>query len=137
MIRISSSQLACIVCIVLSVCVVPAWARIDTVKKDNGVAAAPTQLRDGWEESVILSVGQPCRLKKILVYYASGTGLDQIKVTGDASEGTIPPSQYCFTYNTLAEEEVTISAKGWVERSSWRDCHLQNFLDLLLLTGKL
>lgn len=115
MIRISSSQLACIVCIVLSVCVVPAWARIDTVKKDNGVAAAPTQLREGWEESVILSVGQPCRLKKILVYYASGTGLDQIKVTGDASEGTIPPSQYCFTYNTLAEEEVTISAKGWVE----------------------
>ncbi|MFM8771358.1 MAG: FG-GAP-like repeat-containing protein [Candidatus Kapaibacterium sp.] len=93
----------------------PSSARVDTVKKDNGVATTSSPLKEGWEESVILTVGQPCRLKKVQIYYASGTGTDQVKVTGDASEGTIPPSQYCFSYNTLAEATATVSGKGWVE----------------------
>lgn len=100
---------------IASVWALPAHGRIDTIRKDNGVATTSSPLKDGWEESVILSVGQPCRLKKIQIYYASGTGTDQVKVTGDASEGTIPPSQYCFSYNTLAEATVTVSGKGWVE----------------------
>lgn len=90
-------------------------ARTDTVRKDNGTATTSAALKDGWEESVILTVGQPCKVRKILIYYVSGTGTDEIRLTGDASEGTIPPSQYCFSYNTLAEATVSVQGKGWVE----------------------
>lgn len=92
-----------------------AQARLDTVRRDNGVAAITPSLKDGWEESIIISVNEPCTLKKVLIYYVAGTGPDLVRVTGDASEGTIPPTQYCFPYNTLAEQSVTVTGKGWVE----------------------
>ncbi|MCX6140116.1 MAG: FG-GAP-like repeat-containing protein [Candidatus Kapabacteria bacterium] len=92
-----------------------AVARIDTVGRDNGLPGSTNTSRDQWEESVILGPGRPCILKKILVYYGSGKGADEIRITGDASEGTIPPTQYCFPYNTLAAVTVNVVAAGWLE----------------------
>ncbi len=92
-----------------------ASARIDTVRRDNGIAGPTNTVRAQWEESVILSPGRPCIVKKVLVYYGAGTGTDEIRITGDASEGTIPPSQYCFSYNTLVAQTVNVSSSGWIE----------------------
>ncbi|MEY3385246.1 MAG: hypothetical protein RIR53_57 [Bacteroidota bacterium] len=100
----------------LLLCALPAVAaRIDTLKKDNGTLLSTPALADGWEESVIIPLSEPCIVRKVLIYYASGSGTDLVHITGDASEGTIPPSQYCLPYNTLAEAEVKINGKGWVE----------------------
>jgi len=93
-----------------------ATAAIDTVMRDNGVpSGAVNSARPQWEESVILSPGRSCRVVKILVYYGSGTGQDEVRLTGDASEGTIPPTQFCFSYNTLAAQRITVTKPGWVE----------------------
>ncbi len=83
--------------------------------RDNGSPGPTNPIRNQWEESVILSPGRPCILKKILVYYGAGTGTDEIRITGDASEGTIPPSQFCFSYNTLAVLPVSVVGTGWME----------------------
>ncbi|MBU3699961.1 MAG: CRTAC1 family protein [Candidatus Kapabacteria bacterium] len=88
---------------------------IDTLKKDSGTPTSTPAIADGWEESVIIPLSEPCIVRKVLIYYASGTGTDVVHITGDASEGTIPPSQYCLPYNTLAEADVKVSGKGWVE----------------------
>jgi len=101
----------CLVCLWLT----PAHASTDTLRKDNGTAAATPALNDGWEESVILPLTEPCIVRKVLIYYTSGTGTDVVRITGDASEGTIPPTQHCFSYNTLAEADVKVTGRGWVE----------------------
>ncbi len=87
----------------------------DTIFIDNGTASSGNQARAQWEESVILSPNAPCTLKKVLIYYTGGTGADTVRITGDASEGTIPPTQYCFSYNTLAKVEVNVTGPGWME----------------------
>lgn len=87
----------------------------DTIYVDNGTASSGNQARAQWEESVILSPRAPCTLKKVLIYYSGGTGADTVRITGDASEGTIPPTQYCFSYNTLAKVQVNVTGPGWME----------------------
>ena len=87
---------------------------VDTIFVDNGTPAGSNTIRVAWEESVILDPGRPCTLLRARIYYASA-GSDTVRITGDAAEGTIPPTQYCFSYNTLARIVVNISAPGWHE----------------------
>ncbi|MBK6760172.1 MAG: CRTAC1 family protein [Ignavibacteria bacterium] len=109
------SPLSTAIAFLIAVLAVDASARLDTVRLDNGTAGSANSVRAQWEESVILSPERPCHVKKILVYYGAGTGSDEIRITGDASEGTIPPSQYCFSYNTLVAQTVNVTKTGWVE----------------------
>ncbi|MBL0322455.1 MAG: hypothetical protein IPP80_08805 [Ignavibacteria bacterium] len=109
------SPLSSAIAFLIAVLTVDASARLDTVRLDNGTAGSANSVRAQWEESVILSPERPCHVKKILVYYGAGTGSDEIRITGDASEGTIPPSQYCFSYNTLVAQTVNVTKTGWVE----------------------
>ena len=90
-------------------------ASTDTLRYDDGRYASVNTARDKWEESVIITTDGPCRITKVLVYYAGGTGDDVLRITGDAAEGAIPPTQYCFDYNTLGMQTVTVAAAGWVE----------------------
>jgi hypothetical protein len=92
---------------------VVATATPDTVRVDNGVYGSTNPAREGWEESIIISPNTPCRIIGLMVYYGAGTGQDEIRITGDASEGTIPPTQYCFSYNTLGVASVTVDQPGW------------------------
>ncbi|MDZ4745596.1 MAG: FG-GAP-like repeat-containing protein [bacterium] len=90
-----------------------AHARVDTISRDNGVYSGVNTLTTGWEESIILQPGAPCRIVGISVYYV-GTGTDTIRITGDASEGTIPPTVWAYAYNTLAKRVVNVSQTGWL-----------------------
>ncbi|HRK03584.1 MAG TPA: FG-GAP-like repeat-containing protein [Chlorobiota bacterium] len=92
----------------------PAQALIDTIYRDNGVYSSSNLTRRGWDESVILSPGAPCRIIKVRVYYA-GTGTDTLRIVGDASEGTLPPTQYVHSYNTLGSAVVNVTAPGWYD----------------------
>ena len=92
---------------------VAAIATPDTVRVDNGVFGSTNPPRDGWEESIIIAPNTPCRIIGLMVYYGAGTGQDLIRITGDASEGTIPPTQYCFSYNTLGAATVSVDQPGW------------------------
>lgn len=85
----------------------------DTVRVDNGVYGSTNPARNGWEESIIISPNKPCSIIGVMIYYGAGTGQDEIRITGDASEGTIPPTQYCFSYNTLGSATANVSAPGW------------------------
>lgn len=87
-------------------------ARTDTVYRDNGIYSGVNTLTSGWEESIILQPGAPCRIVGISVYYV-GAGTDTIRITGDASEGTIPPTVWAYAYNTLAKRVVSVSQNGW------------------------
>jgi hypothetical protein len=89
----------------------------DTVRVDNGTpSTTANSIRAGWEESIILRPGRAVRLVKLLVRYSVAAGVDTIRITGDASEGTIPPTQYCFSYNTLARVVTTpLPAPQWTE----------------------
>jgi hypothetical protein len=95
-------------------CVVNAQAATDTLRTDDGIASQVNVLRPMWEESVILNPNAPCLVKKVLIHYAT-TGTDTIRIAGDAAEGTIPPTQYCHAYNTLARVVVNVVQKGWKE----------------------
>ena len=89
-------------------------ASIDTLRYDDGTYVSVNTARENWEESVIIAADGPCRVERILVYYAGGTGNDVVRLTGDAAEGAIPPTQYCFDYNTLAMATVNVAAPGWI-----------------------
>ncbi len=95
----------------------------DTVYIDNGVASSTVSTdRNGWEESVILSPTRPVKLTKLLVRYARLGSADTIRITGDAAEGTIPPTQYCYSYNTLATVVLAPSSTSewtWVDLSAY------------------
>lgn len=92
---------------------IAANARPDTIRVDNGTFGSTSSPREGWEESVILSPNTPCSVIGVMIYYGAGTGQDEIRITGDASEGTIPPTQFCFPYNTLGSAKVDVSQSGW------------------------
>jgi len=85
----------------------------DTIRIDNGVFGSTNPAREGWEESVIISPNRPCAIIGVMIYYGAGTGKDEVRITGDASEGTIPPTQYCFPYNTLGSATADVTASGW------------------------
>lgn len=88
------------------------YARTDTVYRDNGIYSVVNTITSGWEESIILQPGAPCRIVGISVYYV-GIGTDTIRITGDASEGTIPPTVWAYAYNTLAKRVVNVTQTGW------------------------
>lgn len=104
------STLACLVLASTVALAVP-----DTVQFDDGKFASVNTSRDGWEESVIIGADGPCKIEKLLIYYGSGTGNDIVRITGDAAEGAIPPTQYCFSYNTLGQTTVGVTKTGWTE----------------------
>lgn len=101
-----------VLAIVIFVC--PAHAVVDTIFRDNGVYASSNLTRRGWDESVILAPGAPCRIVKVRVYYV-GTGIDTLRIVGDASEGTLPPTQYVHSYNTLGSAVVNVTSPGWYD----------------------
>lgn len=90
-------------------------ASVDTLRSDDGTFSWVNTARENWEESVILSPNGPCKLEKLLIYYGAGSGQDVVRVTGDAAEGAIPPTQYCFGYNTLGSVTVNVTTTGWRE----------------------
>lgn len=90
-----------------------ATAAPDTIRIDNGVFGSTNTPRDGWEESIIISPNTPCSIIGVMIYYGAGTGQDEVRITGDASEGTIPPTQYCFPYNTLGLATTDVTGPGW------------------------
>jgi hypothetical protein len=85
----------------------------DTIRVDNGVYGSTNPARNGWEESIIVSPNKPCSIIGVMIYYGAGTGQDEVRITGDASEGTIPPTQYCFSYNTLGIATTDVAGPGW------------------------
>ena len=89
-----------------------ASAVTDTVRLDDGTSTQSNPIRRAWEESVILTPQAPCRVLEAHIYYASG-GTDTVRITGDAAEGTIPPTQYCFDYNTLGYVVLDVPGPGW------------------------
>jgi hypothetical protein len=92
-----------------------ATARIDTIRTDDGTFVSVNAARQDWEESVIIEPNGPCLLEKVLIYYGAGTGQDVVRITGDAAEGAITPTQYCFGYNTLGQATVDVTSAGWRE----------------------
>jgi len=116
-------------CFLFVLASIPMSARIDTVRADDGAYRQINTARTAWEESIILAPGGPCILKSIQIYYAGGTGTDTVFVTGDAAEGSIPPTQYSWPYNTLIGPiKVDVTAAGWqnIDVSSF-DLHLGGF----------
>ena len=107
-------RLAVVTLITLGTLVATSHGAQDTLRYDDGVFASVNTARQNWEESVIIAADGPCRVERILVYYAGGAGNDVVRLTGDAAEGAIPPTQYCFDYNTLAMASVDVAAPGWV-----------------------
>lgn len=107
----------------------PLAARVDTVRADDGKFKQMNTARTAWEESVILSPGGPCVVKSIEIYYAGGTGTDTVFVTGDAAEGSIPPTQYSWPYNTLIGPiPVEVTGAGWKSIDvSAADLHLGGY----------
>jgi len=116
-------------CLFLLLATLPLYARVDTVRADDGAYKQVHTARTAWEESVILAPGGPCVLKSIQMYYAGGIGTDTVYVTGDAAEGSIPPTQYSWPYNTLIGPiAVDVKAAGWKDVDvSASDLHLGGF----------
>ena len=57
----------------------------------------------GFEESVMLVPEGPCRVTAIQFYFGSDVpASDTIYITGDPSEGAVPPTSWVWSYNTLA-----------------------------------
>lgn len=90
-------------------------AAVDTLRTDDGTYASVNTAHENWEESIIISPNGPCKLERLLIYYGAGTGQDVVRVTGDAAEGAIPPTQFCFGYNTLGSDTVNVTSSGWRE----------------------
>ncbi|CAN5462188.1 hypothetical protein BH10BAC6_BH10BAC6_17550 [soil metagenome] len=116
-------------CLLLLLATLPLSARVDTVRADDGSYKQVNTARTAWEESVILAPGGPCVVKNIQIYYAGGIGTDTVFVTGDAAEGSIPPTQYSWPYNTLIGPiAVDVKAAGWKDVDvSASDLHLGGF----------
>jgi hypothetical protein len=116
-------------CLFFLLATLPLAARLDTVRADDGAYRQVNTARTAWEESVILAPGGPCVLKSIQIYYAGGTGTDTVFVTGDAAEGSIPPTQYSWPYNTLIGPIVVdVKAAGWKDIDvSASDLHLGGY----------
>ncbi len=116
-------------CLFFLLATLPLAARVDTVRADDGAYRQVNTARTAWEESVILAPGGPCVLKNIQIYYAGGTGTDTVFVTGDAAEGSIPPTQYSWPYNTLIGPIVVdVKAAGWKDIDvSASDLHLGGY----------
>lgn len=116
-------------CLFFLLATLPLSARLDTVRADDGTFKQVNTARTAWEESVILEPGGPCVLKSIQIYYAGGTGTDTVFVTGDAAEGSIPPTQYSWPYNTLIGPiAVDVKAAGWKDIDvSASDLHLGGY----------
>ncbi len=98
---------------ILLLATLTATAAPDTIRIDNGVFGSTNPAREGWEESIIISPNTPCSIIGVMIYYGAGTGQDEVRITGDASEGTIPPTQYCFSYNTLGIATTDVTGPGW------------------------
>src|SRR5512145_2013033 len=89
------------------------------VQRDNGKAKATlpsSYLVDSIEESVILQPAGPCQVLEVHVYY-KGTAAkkDTLWITGDPAEGTIPPTSWVWSYNTLTEPLIVDypGTEGW------------------------
>lgn len=115
--------------LLLLLATLPLTARVDTTRADDGAYKQVNTARTAWEESVILAPGGPCVVKSIQIYYAGGIGTDTVFVTGDAAEGSIPPTQYSWPYNTLIGPiAVDVKAAGWKDVDvSASDLHLGGF----------
>lgn len=91
--------------------------RAQTLKEiavDDGRFVASNPLTAGWEESIILPNKSPCTIHQLRIYYTGGTGPDTVRIVGDAGESAIPPTQYCWSYNTIGNPIVVdVGESGW------------------------
>ena len=72
-----------------------------TVMRDNGQPRA-LYTNVGFEESVLLKPDGPCSIVALEIYFGSETpGSDTIWIVGDPAEGTVPPTSWVWSYNTL------------------------------------
>ncbi|MES2766457.1 MAG: T9SS type A sorting domain-containing protein [Bacteroidota bacterium] len=90
------------------------------VKRDNGVNGGyySQPALYNFEESVILKPDGPCKINKVMMYMGGSAQSvkDTIWIVGDPAEGTLAPTQYVWSYNTLANAIVDYQGKpGWVE----------------------
>ncbi|MCX7880131.1 MAG: FG-GAP-like repeat-containing protein [Ignavibacteria bacterium] len=89
------------------------------VKSDNGQPILTGYAeRYSWEESKILKPAGPCIVKKIQIYFVGNTpNLDTIFITGDPSEGVVPPTLWVLHYNMLTSPIVFNynGTPGWYE----------------------
>lgn len=96
----------------------PATAQNVLIQRDNGSpAGAYFNAVSFMNESAIISFDGPCQVLEIQIYYMGNSpAKDTLFVTGDASEGAIPPTHWVWDYNTLiAPIEVAYSGTaGWV-----------------------
>lgn len=75
------------------------------LKRDSGTPNNhDNAAKAGWEETIILTPGGPCQLLEVQVYLSGAKAArDTIYITGDPSEGALPPTSYVWSYNQLTE----------------------------------
>lgn len=73
------------------------------IQRDNGTpAGAYFNAPSFMNESGIVSFDGPCEVLEIQIYYmGNNPAKDTLFITGDASEGAIPPTHWVWSYNTL------------------------------------
>ncbi|MBN1448830.1 MAG: VCBS repeat-containing protein [Bacteroidetes bacterium] len=87
------------------------------IQRDNGTkAGAHFNTPSFTNESVIVSFDGPCKVLEIQIYYMGDrASKDTLFITGDASEGAIPPTHWVWSYNTLIPPIIVNydGAEGW------------------------
>jgi hypothetical protein len=86
------------------------------IQRDNGKVAGYYISQNSFEESVLLKPDGPCKVNKVQVYFGGSNAArkDTILIVGDPAEGAIPPTQYVWSYNTLATAIVDYNGTpGW------------------------
>jgi hypothetical protein len=89
------------------------------IKYDNGEPGGSYfGSRVRWEESVLLKPDGPCYVNKIMVHLSGETaGKDTLWIVGDPSDGGLPPTEFVWHYNALAEP-IIIDYDG---NPGWRE----------------
>ncbi len=102
----------------LFVFTLPSGAQNVLIQRDSGTpAGAYFNAVSFMNESAIVAFDGPCQVLEIQIYYMGNSAAkDTLFITGDASEGAIPPTHWVWEYNTLIPPiEVDYSGtEGWV-----------------------
>ncbi|MCX7908342.1 MAG: FG-GAP-like repeat-containing protein [Ignavibacteria bacterium] len=96
------------------------------VKNDNGQPRSTGYSeRYFWEESKILKPSGPCILKKLQIYFVGSTpNVDTIYISGDPSEGYLPPTFWVIHFNQLTEPIIF----NYPGKPGWYEFNVENIL---------